>query len=596
MVESSADLEKRVAALEVQVAALTETVGELQSGQGLADISALPVKKKAPRKLSAEGGASEEILSWVDKSYILSRIATTSFIVAVALALRTAADSGSIDLQIGSFLGMLYAFGLIVYSWFAYKDRSIQAPVYILWGTIIMCSVVVEAHRVFDTVPSEMAYVVMAATGLVATIISRMNHVALPVFVGTLGMSFGSFAINYPSPIFPYLVITMALANLFATYATRLLRATWLRWLLFALTLFMIQIWDLKLSIYLSKLSPENLEFSVRGLLPSIGLLGAVFAGIALLGVLGKVQEKISKFDIVLPVLNVFWVYLAAKYAIGQGLTTPQVFGWVAIFAAMIHLLIGWWLLGRSEGGALGTTSFALAGGLLLAFAAPMAFGHAVIATAVVALLALAMIWISAQRKNLGLRLISYVLQLYACSALVFLLWATYGTKPSLVGAFSSGLLASIAFCHYFWARRHPPLPGETFMHKLNKNDRGSSVLLVAALFGGFFTMRVGLYQALDFMHMATHSAFGGAQSVLINITAVTLLWFSLMRHNKELRNVAVVITVIGAGKVFLMDMVQLKGMPLMISVFTFGLVAASASFVLGRWNKKNQNEEVESP
>jgi len=108
--------------------------------------------------------------------------------------------------------------------------------------------------------------------------------------------------------------------------------------------------------------------------------------------------------------------------------------------------------------------------------------------------------------------------------------------------------------------------------------------------------MRVGLYQALDFMHMATHSAFGGAQSVLINVTAAVLLWFSLMRRNKELRNVAVVITVIGAGKVFLMDMVQLKGMPLMISVFTFGLVAALASFVLGRWNKKDQAEAVENP
>jgi uncharacterized membrane protein YjjB (DUF3815 family) len=73
---------------------------------------------------------------------------------------------------------------------------------------------------------------------------------------------------------------------------------------------------------------------------------------------------------------------------------------------------------------------------------------------------------------------------------------------------------------------------------------------------------------------------------VLINVTAAVLLWLSLMRRNKELRNVAVVVTVIGAGKVFLMDMVQLKGMPLMISVFTFGLVAALASIVLGRWNK----------
>jgi len=592
-VENSVDLEKRVADLEAQVASLSATVSNLQASQGL-QAEKSSVKQRTARKVHAQGETSEELLSWVDKSYLLSRVATTSFIVAVALALRTASDSGSIDLQIGSFLGMLYAFGLIVYSWFAYKERSIQAPVYILWGTIIMCSVVVEAHRVFDTVPSEMAYVVMAVTGLVATVISRLHHVALPVFIGTLGMSFGSFAIDYPSPVFPYLVIIMGLANLFATYATRLLRASWLRWLLFVLTLFMIQIWDLKLSIYLSKLSPENLEFSVRHLMPSIGFLAVVFAGIALLGVLGKVQDKISKFDIVLPILNVCWVYLAAKYAIGQGLTSPQLFGWVAVCAALLHLLIAWWLLGRAEGGALGTTSFAFAGGLLLAFAAPMAIGHAVIASAVVALLAVAMIWLSVRRNNLGLRLISYVLQLYACSALVYLLWATGGTRPSLVGALSSGLLASIAFCHYFWARRHPEVPGETLMHKLNKNDRGAGVLLVAALFSGFFTLRVGLYQALDFMHMASHSAFGGGQSVLINVTAAVLLWLSLMKRNKELRNVAVVITVIAAGKVFLMDMVQLKGMPLMISVFTFGLVAALASFVLGRWNKKEQADTME--
>jgi len=590
MVESSDDLEKRVAGLEVQLAALTETVNVLQAGRSVAEVIESSAKKKTSRRLSAEGGSSEEILSWVDKSYILSRVATTSFIVAVALALRTAADSGTIDLQIGSFIGMLYAFGLIIYGWFAYKEKSIQAPVFILWGTIVMCGVVVEAHRVFDTVPTELAYVAMAVTGLIATIISRVHHVALPVFVGTLGMSFGSFALDYPSPVFPYLVIILGLANIFATYATRLMRASWLRWLLFVLTLFMIQIWDLKLSIYLSRLSPENLEFSVQGLLPSIGFLGLVFAGISLLGVLGKVQEKISKFDVVMPVLNVCWVYLAASYAIGQGLTTSTAFGWVAMVAAFAHLAVAWWLAHKKDGGALGTTSFAMAGGFLVAFSAPMAIGHAVIAGALVALLAVGLVWLSVRRDNLGLRLGSYLLQFYACSALVFLLWTTDGTKPSVVGALSSGLLALIAFCHYFWARHHPPVAGTTTLAKLNKNDRGASVLLIAALFSGFFTMRVGLYQTLDFLHSATHSAFGGAQSVLINVTAAVLLLLSLMRRNKELRNVAIVITVIGAGKVFLMDMVQLKGMSLMISVFTFGLVAALASFVLGRWNKSTDS------
>jgi hypothetical protein len=244
----------------------------------------------------------------------------------------------------------------------------------------------------------------------------------------------------------------------------------------------------------------------------------------------------------------------------------------------------------------LGTTSFALAGGLLLALSSPMAIGHALIGTALVAVLAVGIAWTSVRRGNLGLRLVSYLLQLYACSALVFLLWTTDGTKPSMVGAFASGLLASIAFFHYYWARRHPPEPAESAAHKINRNDRGAGVLLIAALFSGFFTMRVGLYQTLDFLHSATHSAFGGAQSVLINVTAAVLLWLSLMRRNKELRNVAVVVTVIGAGKVFLMDMVQLKGMPLMISVFTFGLVAALASIVLGRWHKTTEASTLSAP
>ncbi len=590
--EEFSRLNERVAELESRVEALTASIKELQSSRGIS--TAEPVEKKAKsRKTDARGGTSEEILSWVDKSYILSRVATTSFIVAVALALRTAADSGTIDLQLGSFIGMLYALALIMYAWFAYREKSIQAPVFITWGVIILCAVVVEAHRVFATVPTEIAYVAMAVMGLVATIISRVNHVALPVFVGTLGMSFGSFAIDYPSPVFPYLVVILGLANLFATYATRLLRASWLRWLLFVLTLFMIQIWDLKLAIYLGKLAPENLEFSVRGLMPSIGFLGLVFAGIALLGVLGRVQEKVSKFDICLPVMNVCWIFLAAKYAIGQGLTTPALFGWAAMVAAIAHLAIAWWLAHRSEGGSLGTTPFALAGGLLVAFTAPMALGHAVIASALVAVLAVGVIWLSVRRGNIGLRLVSYLLQLYACSALVYLLWTTDGTKPSVIGALSSGLLASIAFFHYFWARRHPMVVAEGLAGSLNKNDRGAGLLLVAALFSGFFTMRVGLYQLLDMLHMATYSAFGGAQSVLINLTAAVLLWLSLMRRNNELRNIAVIVTVIGAGKVFLMDMVQLKGMPLMISVFTFGLVAALASFVLGRWNKAKGGKDA---
>jgi hypothetical protein len=42
---------------------------------------------------------------------------------------------------------------------------------------------------------------------------------------------------------------------------------------------------------------------------------------------------------------------------------------------------------------------------------------------------------------------------------------------------------------------------------------------------------------------------------------------------------------VVAAGKVFL-DVLALKGVTLLISIFSFGVAAAVASLVLGRWGK----------
>jgi uncharacterized membrane protein len=357
----------------------------------------------------------------------------------------------------------------------------------------------------------------------------------------------------------------------------------------------MVQIWDMKLTIYLGRLSIENLDFSIRGFLPSTGLLCTTFAVIALLGVRGIIQDKVSKFDLSLPIINAFWLYLIGQYALDKNLIEPLAFGWLVLVGAIAHLGVAWWLAHREEGGSIGTTSFALAGGLLFAFSAPMALGHALIATTLVAILAVSMIIISGRINNTGLRLASYLLQFYSCTALVFILRATEGTHPSMLGAASSGLLAGIAFYHYSWARQHPPIKGAQTHDTFNKNDRGASILLIAALFSAFFTLRVGLYQVLDLLHSATPRIFAGSQSVLINASAAGLLLFSLYKHNKELRNVAIVITVIGAAKVFLLDMVQLKGVPLLFSVFSFGLVAALASFVLGRWSKAKKTKEESS-
>jgi len=47
---------------------------------------------------------------------------------------------------------------------------------------------------------------------------------------------------------------------------------------------------------------------------------------------------------------------------------------------------------------------------------------------------------------------------------------------------------------------------------------------------------------------------------------------------------VAVIVALLGMCKVFLLDMFQLKGMPLVLGVFSFSLVAVVGSIVSGRW------------
>ena len=120
MTDQTTSLEKRVAALEQEVHDLKRSLTDLMASSSV-DQPKLR-RKQAERPTKAKEGASEEILSWVDKAYILPRVATTSFILVIALALRTATDNGVIDQQIGSFLGIFYAFGLIVYGWFAYRE------------------------------------------------------------------------------------------------------------------------------------------------------------------------------------------------------------------------------------------------------------------------------------------------------------------------------------------------------------------------------------------------------------------------------------------------------------------------------------------
>jgi uncharacterized membrane protein len=115
-------------------------------------------------------------------------------------------------------------------------------------------------------------------------------------------------------------------------------------------------------------------------------------------------------------------------------------------------------------------------------------------------------------------------------------------------------------------------------------------LLLLAALISVFFALRIGIYHAMPLIPGEAQNSFRCAQSVLINFAAAGLMLLAFMRRNKELRNIAILVTLVGAIKVSFYDLLgNAHGVPLVLSVFSFGLAAALESVALGRWQRETQ-------
>ena len=105
----------------------------------------------------------------------------------------------------------------------------------------------------------------------------------------------------------------------------------------------------------------------------------------------------------------------------------------------------------------------------------------------------------------------------------------------------------------------------------------------------GRITQSVVLLQTLVLYAPASEvaNAVHCGESILINASATAIMICAYFRNNKELRNIAILVTLVGAVKVFLYDLLGAHGVPLVGSVFTFGLAAAVESLALGRWKKE---------
>ncbi|MBL0225194.1 MAG: hypothetical protein IPQ16_06330 [Geobacteraceae bacterium] len=582
------ELENRIQMLEKHLERLSAHI----SDDGVAPAASTPASRPAAQKVQDHSAEempelSEEVLGWASRNSVLPRLAAVCFLMVIALILRTVTDSGLVNKLLGSGLGMGYAAALMIFAWYKYTAESPLAPVFAACGVVLMSSVVVETHMHFKSLPLVPAYLTLMVTGFGMALMSRRFNAFVPISVGVLGMCFAGAAIDYPHPFFPYLALVLYTANVLGYFAAQLKRCSWLRWSVLFVTMVMIQLWGIRLGVMLRKGEAIPPELAPAWFLPVLAIFFVTFLLLSLLGIVKSGGQKISRFDFSLPTLNVIWAFALARHVTAAWQMNVNLLGVIGLLGAAGLFGMTFWCARRNVDGAPGTNTYAFAGSTMLALALPVATGTFVMSLPAISLVAITMAIVSRVWENGGVRGTTYLMNIYACVALVFVLRGEGPGATDPVNMLPAGLLAVIALYHYQWCRRWPVPADSALFDAFDRNDRSAVLLLLGGLASGFFMLRIGIFQALQFVQEAVQrDAFRGGQSVLINTAAIALILLAYLRQNKEIRNVAILVTVIGAIKVFLYDLLGTHGLPLVFSVFSFGVAAAVESLALSKWQK----------
>jgi hypothetical protein len=581
------ELENRIQMLERQLDRLNSRISdEVHPAPDLA-ARQQPAKPQQQYQADELPELSEEVLSWASQNSVLPRLATICFLMVIALGLRTITDSGLVDKLAGSILGMGYAAALMIFGWYKYGQENPLAPVFAACGAVLMSTIVVETHMHFLSLPLVPAYLTLMATGFGMALMSRRFNAFVPISVGVFGMCFAGAAIDYPHPYFPYLSLVLLTANVLGYFAAQLKRCSWLRWTVLIVTMIMVQLWGVRLGILLSKGEAIPPELAPDWYLPVLAVFFITFMGLSLLGIVYAGSQKVSRFDFSLPTVSVIWAFLLARHVTTASQLNIKLLGAAGLIFAIGCFSMALWCARRKVAGAPGSNTFALAGGTLMALALPAATGTFIMTLPLISLVAIGLIMMSRIWENGGIRGTGYLLNSYCCVALAL---ALQGNGPGAfdpVNMLPAGALAASLIYQYQWCRRWPPPTESKLFGGFDHNDRTAMILLLAGLISSFYMVRIGLYHGLLSLPAASQKdAFSCAQTVIINSAAIGLILFAYVRRNREIRNVAILVTVAGGIKVFLYDLLGSHGLPLVFSIFSFGLAASIESLALGKWTK----------
>jgi len=596
-------LEERIGELETQLGEVRRRLERVEAGAGAAErqraarqavaAEPAPAVKQAtaaaapplsvPEIAETEGG----IAGWAGTSSLLPRVSTVSFLLVAALALRTLTDSGVIDAQAGAFAGVAYAASLMIAGWVLYARRSVLSPVFAVCGAVLLCSIVVETHTHFASLSTGAAFVALGATSLFMTLLGERSKSALPGVIGVLGTALAGIAMTVPNPQFAPLLALLLETGLLGVFVSRRLKGDWVGWVLFALTSMTLFIFSVRIKVCLSSACYVEPVPGTAWFPYLANALALLWVGQSLAGLLRPPQQRPSVLALALPTLGCSVAFIASlQVAAGNG--TVRSLGITGLLVAAGLVAVAAWAGLRGGGGAAALNAFAVAAVVLFAFGFSSATGSLLGALPLLSFTAFGLALLSARWNSGGTRVISYLLQVAVALALALLLISGGRTANSPgLAALAAGALAAAALLHHRWCRRHAPPEGSLAFAFIGAGDRCAVALLTASLAGAFFLLRTAAYLFISARLADAGDTFGGAQSVIITVAAMALLALASARRSTELRSVGILVTLVGAAKVFFYDLVALHGVARVMSVFSFGLLAAVASVILGRWQRR---------
>ncbi len=536
----------------------------------------------APRAIAVEAG------SWAKMGQeLLPRLAAVSFMLVFALLLRTLTDNGMLEHVIGTYIGLIYAAGLVAAGIYLYGRSSRLAPVFPVCGILLFLAVLVEGHGKFAALSNSAACLLLIISSLSVGSAAIYYRARITLFVILWGTAVSGFVIDFPNPNFPFLGLLIFTNVLLGHLAARQGRSNALRWHALFIALLFWAMLSFKLNFDLLNRS-ANLPHAGLYLFPILLFMFWTFYTYTTLWAnrTGRIERDI--FHNLLPVVVAGGGYFALYAVLIPWQGGALILGWAAVAVSAAYMLLAAWMVKHYEGGKRGK-EFVVAAIVLLVQG---------LATAVPTLLALPLMFAaaavllirSASWQSGGTRAIAYAFMT------VVIFWGAKNgnfsvlATPYQIGMASSFFLALLSLWCYRWCRRHKPAPNPGFLYFLDKHDYSAIILLWIGLFQFYALFRFGAYAVLSQSMPNYQAAFYCARSVILNLGIITLMIIALKLRNKEILITAVVLVAAAAVKVFLLDLFKTNGLPLIVSMLTFGMVAAVSSLSLRRWGMTSQS------